>query len=329
MKRDSSQKVSFDVQGHRGARGLCPENTLAAFERAIALGVTTLEMDVGISADGILVVCHDSFINPALCLDSRGRPLPETPRLRLKDLTLAQIQSFDCGSLNPDPLRFPEQQPVPGAPIPTLQQVFDLSESRNPQIRYNIESKVSPLFPDETASPDVFADKLVDLIEQNQLVDRASVQSFDWRVLQRVKQRQPAIQTVALVLHSPHSSTLIAANPSPFLAGFDWRDFNGDLITLLQATECVDVYSPNFQTLLPESPQFLQPIADFQRAGFPVIPWTVNAIDDMQRLIQAGVDGLITDFPDVLLRELKKMGRISPLHEASSPLLKNPLHGSE
>ncbi|WP_421659318.1 glycerophosphodiester phosphodiesterase [Leptothermofonsia sp. ETS-13] len=299
----------FDVQGHRGARGLRPENTLAAFEYAIALGVTTLEMDTGISKDGVVVVCHDSFINPLLCLDSKGDRLPLSPQRLIKDLSVAEIQAFDCGSLNPDPVRFPHQQAVPGARIPTLQQVFDLAEARNSQIRYNIESKVNPLKPNETASPAVFAEKLVDLIVQNNLVERATIQSFDWRVLREARRLQPAIQTSALVVHSHTTSTLKGAKgASPFLAGLDFESCGGNMAALLQSTGFVDIYSPNFETLLPESPTFLQAVSEVQAAGFKVIPWTVNEPAIMQQFIHLNVDGLITDFPNVLLDMIQQGG---------------------
>jgi glycerophosphoryl diester phosphodiesterase len=292
----------FDVQGHRGARGLRPENTLAGFEYAIALGVTTLEMDTGISKDGVVVVCHDPFINPLLCLDAKGDRLPPFPLRLIKDLTVAEIQTFDCGSLNPDPARFPQQRAVPGSRIPTLQQVFDLAEAQNPQIRYNIESKVSPLKPEETASPEVFAEKLVGLIVQNNLVERAIIQSFDWRVLREVKRIHPSIQASALVVHNQTTSTLKGSNgASPFLAGLEFEPQPGNITTLLQSTGFVDIYSPNFETLLPESPAFLQAVSELQAAGLKVIPWTVNDPAVMQQFIDLNVDGLITDFPNILL----------------------------
>jgi glycerophosphoryl diester phosphodiesterase len=291
----------FDIQGHRGARGLRPENTLAGFEYAIALGVTTLEMDTGISADGVLVVCHDPFINPSLCLDAKGDRCPPSPPLWIKNLTVTEIQAFDCGTLNPDPVRFPQQKPVPGSRIPTLQQVFDLAEARNPQICYNIESKVSPLQPDATASPEIFAEKLVEIIVQNNVTERTTIQSFDWRVLRQVKQLNPAIQTAALVLHDQTTSTLRSSGrASPFLAGLEFEHGQGNLASLLQATGFIDVYSPNFETLLPESPVFLQPVSELQKAGFSVIPWTVNDPTIMRQLIDSGVNGLITDFPNCL-----------------------------
>lgn len=297
--------ANFDVQGHRGARGLRPENTLPGFAHAIELGVTTLELDTGLSADGVLMVCHDPVLNPTLCLDRSGRRLSGQPSLRLKDLRVEELQQFDCGSLNPDPQRFPLQQAVPGAWIPTLQQVFDLAERLNPQIRYNIESKVSPLQPELTASPEAFAATLVAIVEQNKLVDRVTIQSFDWRVLQRVKQLNPQIQTSALVLHNATTSTLdYAASPSPFLAGWNYHKFRGHLPELLRATGFIDIYSPNWETLGPGSSVFLQSVAAVQAAGFPVIAWTVNDVDTMRQLIELGVNGLITDRPDTLLNLL-------------------------
>lgn len=297
--------MKFEVHGHRGARGLRPENTLAGFDYAIALGVTTLEMDVGISQDGVVMVCHDPYINPKLCLSQRGDPVPEVPVQLLKDFTVQEIQAFDCGSLNPDPSYFTRQQLVSGERIPTLQAVFDLAEAKNPTIHYNIESKVNPLKPDDTASAMVFAEKLVELIAANHLEERAIVQSFDWSVLRQVKRLNSSIRTSALVSHQEHTSTLYYQDkPSPFLAGFAAEDFNGDVAALLTATGFVDIYSPNFETLLPDSPMFLQNISAFHQAGFSVLPWTVNQPNMMQRLIQLGVDGLITDYPDTLLNVL-------------------------
>ncbi len=298
--------MGFDVQGHRGARGLLPENTLAGFEYAIAVGVTTLELDTGISKDGVVMVSHDPMINPNLCLDLQGRRLPPDACHWLKDLTVEEIQSFDCGCLNPDSERFSSWRAVPGSHIPTLQQVIDLAERRHSGIRYNIESKVNPLQPDKTASPRVFAEKLVELIRYNGLLARATVQSFDWEVLRWCKQLEPTIQTSALVFHSEGASTIVGfPDYSPYLAGFDLSQFAGDMVKLVQATGFVDVYSPNFETLLPESASFLRSVPAFQSVGFPVIPWTVNQAAMMHRLIHLGVDGLITDFPNQLIELLR------------------------
>jgi len=300
-------KNPFDVQGHRGARGLYPEHTLVGIEAAIALGVTSLELDIGMSADGVLVVWHDPFISPELCLCANGKSITDIPRLWLRDLPLAKIQSYDCGSLNPDVKRFPQQKKCPGSHILTLQEVFDLTESLNPQIRYTLDVKVNPLHPAQTFEPERLTEKVVDLVQQNCLEDRTTIQSFDWQVLEQVKTVCPEIQTGAVILHSATMSTLMPdCLPSPFLAGWDFREFAGNIAALLQMTQFVDVYSPNFETLLPESDYFLQPCWVFQEMGLQVIPWTVNTIADMERLIGLGVDGLITDFPDRAVHLLKQ-----------------------
>jgi glycerophosphoryl diester phosphodiesterase len=287
---------TFEVQGHRGARGHRPENTLVGFEYAIDLGVTSLELDTGISADGVVVVCHDPVISPMLCLDAAGQRLPVDIHQPLNQLTLAEIQAFDCGTLNPDPIAFPDQRPVPGASIPTLQQVFDLVKQTSPHIRMTIEAKSNPVVPGETPNPDAFAAALVAIVQQNDMVEQVTIQAFDWCVLQYVKQLNPSLRTAALLFHSPTTTTL----RSPFLAGFDAAAYV-NVANLLTATGFIDVYSPNYETLLPKSSNFLQTVDEMHRSGFPVIPWTVNDPVIMDELIGLGVDGLITDFPDRLL----------------------------
>ena len=302
---------TFEVIGHRGARGLLPENTLPAFSLALSLGVDSLELDVGMTADGVLVVTHNSAISPALCLRPNGKPVRRYPRLLIRKLTLADVQRFDCGSLNPNPVEFPQQQLVPGEKMPSLAQVFEHQMQHFPdsQVRYTIECKVSPLRSRDTFSPDVFARRVVNLVRDYGVFDRVTIQSFDWRVLLAVKKIDSQIQTAALVRQKrgkPGTLLSQAGIASPFLAGLDFRRYRGNLAELLKNAEFIDRYSPNFETLLPESKDFIQSTLEIQQAGFPVIPWTVNDAAMMERLIDLGVNGLITDFPDILLRLLQQ-----------------------
>jgi glycerophosphoryl diester phosphodiesterase len=311
LLKSEAEVCNFEVIGHRGARGLMPENTIAAFALATRLGVDALELDVGLTADGVLVVAHNPEISPLLCLDANRRPVRRFPRQLIRKLTLAEVQRFDCGSLNPHPGRFPQQQLVPGERIPTLAQVFEYQMQHFPEsrVKYTIECKVNPLRVNPLRSRDtfgarLFGQKAVNLVRAYGLLDRVTIQSFEWRVLQAVKDLEPRIQTAALIrqyCRKPGTLLSQAGIASPFLAGFDFKHYHGNIAALLKDTGFVDRYSPNFETLLPESRHFIQPIADIQQAGFPVIPWTVNDRSKMQRLIDLGVNGLITDFPNVLI----------------------------
>ncbi|KAM3092778.1 glycerophosphodiester phosphodiesterase family protein [Phormidesmis sp. 146-35] len=314
----SAEVRPFQVIGHRGARGLMPENTIAAFALATRLGVDALELDVGLTADGVLVVAHDPEISHTLCLNPDGSHLKRYPRRLIRKLTLAEVQQFDCGSLNPNPMRFPEQQLVPGERIPTLAQVFEHQMQHFPdsQVKYTIECKVNPLRINPLRSRDtfgasLFAKKLVNLVREYGLSDRVTIQSFEWRVLRAVKNLEPQIQTAALIRqyrNKPGTLLSQARIASPFLAGFDFKRYHGNIAALVKETGFIDRYSPNFETLIPESRHFIQSVQEIQKAGFPVIPWTVNDATKMQRLIDLGVDGLITDYPNVLINLLRKRG---------------------
>jgi len=180
----------FDLQGHRGARGLAPENTLAAFERALDLGVTTLELDTGITSDGVVVIHHDSTLSPAITRDASGQFL-EGRGPPIHSLSWAQLQMYDVGRLNPrsDYARnYPDQQPVDGTRIPRLSDLFDLVKRRgDANVRFDIETKVSPLKPQETPAAEVFARALVAEIRKAGMASRSQIQSFDWRPLRTAR----------------------------------------------------------------------------------------------------------------------------------------------
>ena len=181
--------AAFDLQGHRGTRGLAPENTLAAFERAMQIGVTTLETDVHLSADGILVLSHDPRINVDLARDAQGAWLTSAGPL-LRDLTLAQIQAYDVGRLKPGTAYargFPSQQPVDGQRIPTLAALFEkVRELGADAVRFNIEVKMNPHQPEETPPFEQIVDALLAQVKQSGMEARVTIQGFDWRALQHI-----------------------------------------------------------------------------------------------------------------------------------------------
>ena len=210
--------LAFDLEGHRGARGLAPENTLPAFARALDIGVTTLELDVALTADGVLVVSHDPFLNPVLARDADGQWLPGPRGPLIHALTLAQVQAYDVGRIRPDTpyaRTFATQQAVDGTRLPTLAQVFALVQARGgTQVRFNIETKLYPDHPEDTAPVAAMTDALLQAIRTAGLRERVTIQSFDWRSLRRVQQLEPGIPTACLTVQSSRPTTR-AIPPGP------------------------------------------------------------------------------------------------------------------
>jgi glycerophosphoryl diester phosphodiesterase len=258
--------TAMDIQGHRGARGHLPENTLPAFEYAAKLGVDTLELDVGVTRDGVVVVHHDRRLNPDVARAADGRWV-RAPAPTIFSLTFVEIQKFDVGRLRPGSeyaARFPHQKPLDGTRIPRLSEVLKLDR------RFNIETKIDPKAPDETLPPEAFARALVAEIRKAGAESRTTIQSFDFRTLKVVEREAPEIATVYLTMGAASDPAAVKAagarNWSP-----DFRDL--DAAKIRAARE----------------------------AGLKIIPWTVNEPADIERLIALGVDGIISDYPDRVL----------------------------
>ena len=300
----------FDLQGHRGARGLAPENTLAAFTRALGLGVTTLELDTGITRDGAVVVAHDERLNPDFTRDAGGKWI-DAPGPALFALTLAEVRRYDVGRLRPGTpyaARFPEQQPADGQRVPTLDEVFALAaKARNASVRFNVETKLDARHPDLTAAPEPFADAVIAVIRGAGMAKRTTLQSFDWRTLRYAQRVAPEIATVCLTVQQSGDDNIQAgkSGPSPLLAGLDVDDFGGSVPKLVRAAGCA-VWSPNARDLT------AQTLAEAHREGLKVVVWTVNEESEMNALVESGVDGVISDYPDRLRRVLARRGVALP-----------------
>lgn len=296
----------FDLQGHRGARGLWPENTLAGFARTRALGVSTFELDCAVTHDGVVVISHDPRPNPDHTRDSQGRFL-EAPGPPICTLSYAQLEQYDVGRLQPGTRyagEFPAQHPVDGQRIPRLADLFALvAQLRDRVIRFNIEVKVFPLEPALTVAPDSFVSLLLENVRRAGLEARVTIQCFDWRILKRVQDLAPGIATGALTDQQGEDDTVYFGRPgpSPWLAGLDINDFGGSVPRLAQASGA-QVWSPNYLDLT--APAVLEAHA----LGLRVIPWTVNVPKDMRRLVGLGVDGMISDRPDLLRGVLQQSG---------------------
>jgi glycerophosphoryl diester phosphodiesterase len=301
---------SFDLQGHRGARGLAPENTLAAFERALDIGVTTLELDIGLTKDKVVVVYHDRTLNPDITRDASGAFLAARGA-PIASFTLAELQHYDVGRVNVASnygKPFATQTPRDGERIPTLRALFDLVVKKNARsIRFNIETKLSPLVPEETATPEQMASALIDEIRRAGVEKRATIQSFDWRTLLIAQKRAPEIATVYLTNQQGQNDTVQRGQPgaSPWLGGLDVDDYGGSIPKLVKAAGGA-VWSPNFRDVT-------EPLVRETRAlGLKLIPWTVNEVGDMKRLIEWKVNGIITDYPDRLREVMKGTGMALP-----------------
>ncbi len=266
----SSGAPTIKVQGHRGCRGILPENTLVAFDEAIKGGADVLEMDLAVTADGILVVSHDPFINPQICVNADDTPI-STPQL-INKLSLASVQSFDCGRLQHP--SFKRQISIPGTRIPTLHEVFDLvRNSPHPRARtigFNIETKIFPKHPEYTVAPEEFVTLVLDAFLKSGFMERITLQSFDFRTLKIANARMPSLKTVALV-----------------------EDETIDMLGLKEEMNLFAV-SPNFTLLSQEL------VSALHAQGLKVIPWTINESQDWQRAIAMGVDEIITDYPQKL-----------------------------
>ncbi|WP_298833755.1 glycerophosphodiester phosphodiesterase [uncultured Piscinibacter sp.] len=291
---------AFDLQGHRGARGLAPENTLAAFERALEIGVSTLETDLHLSADGVLVLHHDAALNADQTRDAQGEWIV-APTPRLKELTLAQLRRYDVGRLRPgsrSAAGFPSQRPHDGQRIPTLAAAFGLVKERGADdVRFNLEVKMHPGRPDDRPPWEAIVDALLAELKSSGMAGRVTVQGFDWRALQRVQQLAPELPTAYLSSQSPRFDTIA---DGAWTAGLRLAD-HGSVPRMVKAAGGT-IWSPNFIDLSEEL------VHEAHALGLRVLPWTVNEGADMERLIAWGVDGLITDYPDRARAALRASG---------------------
>jgi glycerophosphoryl diester phosphodiesterase len=296
--------LGFDLQGHRGARGLAPENTLPAFQRALDLGVTTLELDTTVTRDGVVVISHDMALNPDHTRDAAGRFL-EAAGPAIHSLTWADLQAYDVGRLKPGTdyaRQFPEQQPVDGTRIPRLADLFDLvKRSGDERVRFDIETKLDPSRPGETPEPGAFARAVVAEIRKAGMAARSVVQSFDWRTLQEVQKIAPEIPTAYLSIQR-RMDNIQAGQPggSRWTAGFQHRD-HGSVPKMIKAAGG-RYWSAYYGDLDAEN------VKEAQALGLKVLAWTVNDPVEMAKLLRLGVDGLITDRPDIARVLLESRG---------------------
>ena len=266
--------MTLDIQGHRGARGHLPENTLPAFSLAIEMGVTTLELDVGITRDDVVAVHHDRRLNPDVARGPDGQWV-RPPAPAIHSLTWNELQKYDVGRLRPGSeyaARFPHQQPVDGARVPRLADLFALA-AKTP-VRFNIELKLAPSHPDETLAPEPFARAVIAEVRKAGMASRSTLQSFDWRAVKVVEREAPELATAYLT---------------------EARDSIVGKVRDAGAR----TWSPDHRALSKAM------LGEAHGAGMRVVVWTVNEPRDIARLVAWGVDGIISDYPDRVLAETR------------------------
>ncbi|WP_131741879.1 glycerophosphodiester phosphodiesterase family protein [Actinomadura roseirufa] len=289
---------TVELHGHRGARGLRPENTLPGFEYAVELGVDVVELDVGLTADGVVVLCHDQVLSPATLADTApawpGDPAFPYIGRAVRELTMEQLRTVEAGVRRRDDALAATQRPVPGARIPTLAEACALLGPAG--VRLSVELKTDPGWPDAEVAR--FTAAVARVLGDAGLTGRSRLLAFDWRVLGAAQARHPGFGRMALV----ERKTLVPG--TAWLAGLPPDDPIGAAVAA-GAT----AVSPEDALTTPGL------VEDAHALGLPVVVWTVNEPEDMARFVKYGVDGIVTDYPDRLRRVLGGY---------SQPLRRNP-----
>jgi glycerophosphoryl diester phosphodiesterase len=297
--------MTIELHGHRGARGLWPENSLPGFAAAIALGVTAIEMDVALTADGVVVLSHDPWLDPDLTrLDGAWI---DAPAPRVLDLTLAELSRYDIGRSRPGSAqagRFPEQSGLDGLRIPTLAEVVAL----RPEVTLSVELKTHPNRPADSVSPEVMADAVLAVLEEGRALNRARVISFDWRGLRHLRRRCAGLSLGFLTDEES------LADAALWWDGPTAADYGGSVPRAVAAEAtagAITAWGPDYEGL--NEPQ----VAEAKALGLLVNPWTVNEEAEMNRLLGWGVGAITTDYPNRGLSAIAAFTATSLMSEAN------------
>ncbi len=277
----SDAGARLDVQGHRGCRGIMPENSIPAFLKALEMGVPTLEMDVVISKDLDVIVSHDPFFSHKIALDPTGKEIPESAELNhnIFEMTTAELQAYDCGSKGNEGFPFQQKMKVYK---PTLQEVFEKVEAAQKQhslkaVDYNIEIKRRESWDGIFHPPvQIFVEKVLEVVKSANLEDRTIIQSFDAESLRIARHLSDKIRIAWLIENR--------------------RTFEENMLHLGIKP---DIYSPHYQLVDQDL------VKQVHAQDMRLIPWTVNEAIDIDQMISLGVDGIISDYPGRVLEKLK------------------------
>jgi glycerophosphoryl diester phosphodiesterase len=272
-------KSQIDIQGHRGCRGLYPENSLPAFKKAIELGVNTLEIDVAITKDNEVVISHEPFMSRTICHNPLGTEIPRSMDMKynLYQMTHQEIKQFDCGSkAHPS---FPNQVKLKTYK-PLLTELFALVKLMSSTVRINIEIKSKPdYYGIYTPHPKVYVQIILKEINEHNMFSNVNLQSFDLAILEEIKKQAPKMKVALLI----DEDEVIE-------------------VKLSQLSYRPEIISPYYKLLNNAM------IKEYQSKGFLIIPWTVNTKKDMLQMLQWKVDGIITDYPDQLQEAILNRG---------------------
>lgn len=294
--------ATLEIQGHRGARGLAPENTLVAFNKGLDAGVDTLELDVGVTKDGWVVVSHDQALNPDITRGPDGKYLEGKAGPAIKDLTIGELRQYDVGRINPGTeyaKRYPDQQSVDGTRIPTLVDLMQLVRDRGHRgVTLNIEIKRDPTKPELTPPVRTYVGALVTTLYTYSFQERVTIQSFDWEALEVAKALAPGIPRSYLTAQRKTFDTIEAAKGSSAWTGeYKYADY-GSVPKMVKAAGGL-IWSPNYNDLDEAK------VKEAKALNLVVMPWTVNDPEAAKKLKAWGVDGVITDRPDVIRASMK------------------------
>lgn len=285
-----SQVYALDIYAHRGAAGLAPENTLEAYRTALDLGVDVLDLDVGLTSDNVVVVYHDIRLNPNITRHLNGQWL-EQEGPALSDLTYQELLGFDVGKINPQSdyqRQFPLQLSFEKTHIPTLQEVIRYAKSRAPSIRFQIEIKTNP-FDKASPHPDVFVPLITKVLKEEQVESQTEVHSFDWRNLALLEKIAPDVSRSYITYDETH----LNKEGLVWTGGATLNEIQDNFPKLVHALHA-HVWCPYFKEANEKD------ITEAHRLGLRVTVWSVDEPEDMNRMIDLGVDGIITNRPDIL-----------------------------
>ena len=294
--------MTVKVIGHRGARGLLPELSLAGITRALELGVDGVEVDIGVTADRQVVAYHDYALNCDISRDSTGQWLERTGE-KICQLTLDELRSYDIGRIRPGSdyeLQFPHQQPADGFRIPTLEEIVQLVREHGSEATICIEAKRSPVVPTSTLELEVYVDTIVTEIQRLELASYSIVHSFDWSVLHRINKLAPHLKLWYLTAQLQEFNTVSYSHKGAWTNGSLLSDHGNSIPQMIQAVGG-DAWSSNHDILTADL------VEEAHESGLEVYAWTANDLESFQLLCDAGVDGITTDYPDRLMSFLGRL----------------------